>query len=139
MMGGPTRFQKVSRPWCNMVAYYIMFLLVVALKVVFSCSHQHFIWSSASLGLDFLALILHMCLACRDPGHIRNDRIDFMKLLEAFEPQSLCPECNVIRSGRSRHCIICQRCIDRYDHHCPWINNCVGIKNHNLFMVYLIV
>jgi hypothetical protein len=28
--------------------------------------------------------------------------------------------------------------VDRYDHHCPWINNCVGIRNHNIFLWYLI-
>jgi palmitoyltransferase len=28
--------------------------------------------------------------------------------------------------------------VERFDHHCPWINNCVGIKNHNAFLAFLI-
>lgn len=40
---------------------------------------------------------------------------------------------------RAKHCQLCQRCVRRYDHHCPWIENCVGEKNHRLFMVYLCV
>jgi hypothetical protein len=64
-----------------------------------------------------------------DPGYIKKDpNLDFMDLLEQFEPNCLCPECEVIRTPRSRHCNICGRCVDRFDHHCPWINNCVGVK-----------
>lgn len=50
----------------------------------------------------------------------------------------MCPDCNVLRTPRSRHCAICNRCVERFDHHCPWLNNCVGINNHNSFMVFLI-
>ena len=91
-----------------------------------------------TLILDVLALCLHIALSAKDPGYIKNDGIEFLSLLEAFDAQSLCPECQIIRTGRSRHCIICKKCVERYDHHCPWINNCVGIQNHNTFLVYLI-
>uniref|UniRef100_A0A8C6YRH6 Palmitoyltransferase n=1 Tax=Nothoprocta perdicaria TaxID=30464 RepID=A0A8C6YRH6_NOTPE len=40
---------------------------------------------------------------------------------------------------RAKHCQLCQHCVRRYDHHCPWIENCVGEKNHPLFIVYLSV
>lgn len=38
---------------------------------------------------------------------------------------------------RARHCRQCRRCVRRYDHHCPWIENCVGERNHPLFVAYL--
>ena len=50
----------------------------------------------------------------------------------------LCPECEVIRTNRSRHCSICNKCVERFDHHCPWINNCVGVRNHNAFIFFLV-
>lgn len=49
----------------------------------------------------------------------------------------MCPDCEVLRTPRSRHCAICNKCVERFDHHCPWINNCVGIHNHNSFMAFL--
>lgn len=40
---------------------------------------------------------------------------------------------------RSKHCQTCQHCVRRYDHHCPWIENCVGERNHRWFVLYLAV
>ena len=37
-----------------------------------------------------------------------------------------CPKCCSIKPERAHHCSVCQRCIRKMDHHCPWVNNCVG-------------
>lgn len=55
-----------------------------------------------------------------------------------FDPVLLCPDCEVIRTKRSRHCSICNRCVERFDHHCPWVNNCVGSGNHAYFLAFLL-
>lgn len=40
---------------------------------------------------------------------------------------------------RAKHCQTCKHCVRRFDHHCPWIENCVGERNHRWFIVYLLV
>lgn len=51
---------------------------------------------------------------------------------------TVCTRCETFRPPRAHHCRICQRCIRRMDHHCPWINNCVGERNQKYFIQFLI-
>ena len=91
------------------------------------------------LSLFALTLILHMWSLCKDPGYLKKPKgVDFMEMMKIFDPVLLCADCEVVRTDRSRHCSICNRCIERFDHHCPWINNCVGLDNHGVFMSFLV-
>lgn len=86
-----------------------------------------------------VAMIFFLFSWVRDPGYIEKDaNIDFFECVEKFDSNHLCPECEVIRTARSRHCNICNRCVERFDHHCPWINNCVGTRNHGGFYLYVL-
>lgn len=38
----------------------------------------------------------------------------------------LCEYCDSYCQQKSKHCRICNRCVDNFDHHCIWINNCIG-------------
>lgn len=139
LIKGAPPVQKVTRSRATLLLYHALIWLMVALKVlvIYCRIGWGLLWSSVAL--DACSYLLHIALTFKDPGYIDNEGIEFLKLLEIFNPNSLCPECAIIRTGRSRHCIICRKCVDRYDHHCPWINNCVGLKNHNSFLAYLIL
>lgn len=48
-----------------------------------------------------------------------------------------CTVCSIDQPIRSKHCKKCDRCIARYDHHCPWLGTCIGEWNHVWFFWFL--
>ena len=81
-----------------------------------------------------------------DPGHIpklssRNQQrkvIEELFSLWKFDDENFCVQCMVRKPLRSKHCRRCRRCVAKHDHHCPWINNCVGNNNIRHFFIYII-
>ncbi|KAG6826435.1 hypothetical protein H0H92_015809 [Tricholoma furcatifolium] len=51
--------------------------------------------------------------------------------------QTFCIQCMARKPLRSKHCRVCDKCIARSDHHCPWVWNCVGVNNHRQFVLFV--
>lgn len=45
-----------------------------------------------------------------------------------------CEHCMIIQATPTKHCKLCQSCCGKFDHHCLFINKCVGLKNHRMFI-----
>ncbi|NXD32079.1 ZDHC4 palmitoyltransferase, partial [Spelaeornis formosus] len=55
-----------------------------------------------------------------------------------FQRGLVCPTCTLEKPARSKHCSVCRTCVHRFDHHCVWVNNCIGACNAGVFLLYLL-
>ena len=86
----------------------------------------------------FLSLYFYIIFS--DPGIIATNPnetwIDI--ILSEKNINKMCPYCKVEQGKFSKHCFLCNKCIEIFDHHCHWINNCVGHLNKPYFIGFII-
>uniref|UniRef100_A0A8C3WPC9 Palmitoyltransferase n=1 Tax=Catagonus wagneri TaxID=51154 RepID=A0A8C3WPC9_9CETA len=99
------------------------------------------------LFLPYLLLIINLvffALSCvTDPGTITkaNESV-FLQVCEfdevMFPKNVICSTCDLRKPARTKHCSMCNRCVQRFDHHCVWVNNCIGAWNTRYILFYLL-
>ncbi|XP_062999231.1 palmitoyltransferase ZDHHC4 [Elgaria multicarinata webbii] len=104
-------------------------------------------FSTVFLLLPYLLLTVNMgfFILCSktNPGSITKSNQDLFLHVYAydgvmFESGIDCSTCEVRKPARAKHCGVCNGCVHRFDHHCVWVNNCIGAFNTRYFLVYLL-
>lgn len=88
--------------------------------------------------------LVFFTLTCSaNPGTITKTNVSLLLQVYEFDDvmfpkNSRCSTCDLRKPARSKHCRVCDRCVHRFDHHCVWVNNCIGAWNTGYFLIYLL-
>ncbi len=106
-----------------------------ALFVLGSLFFLHFVSHVVALTIDPADYELRL----REKAGIKvKPDFDRARHLHVIE-NGLCHLCNIWASGpQTKHCRLCNKCVERFDHHCKWLNQCVGARNYVAFLVCVV-
>ena len=129
-----------------MVSYsFTEFILLdkngITIKKIIACPLFYFCF--------IMTLICHLKSVFTSPGFVyegwyedyssiyENTNNKSNIIISNFDKNLYCQKCQMKRPGRAHHCKICNKCVLKMDHHCPWIANCVGHQNQKYFYQFL--
>lgn len=109
------------------------------------------------------SLAMYFLACCTDPGFLQIKRKKVHEVAENNNPEidgsdgehegstmlrfntedgdfkyRLCDYCEIQQPMRTKHCEDCGKCVRKYDHHCPWLEACIGERNHKFFWLFLL-
>ena len=106
---------------------------------IFLNYYENKLWFFIYIGLLIIFFIIYIILLIKNPGVKQKKDLEYLKRLinDNKDLTRYCYKCYVRKTRNSKHCIICDKCYDKFDHHCFWINKCVAKKNYCLFFTFL--
>ena len=127
--------------WMLLLAFSLQLFGVLVPSLPQECRTLAFVLLGALYASHAACHVLAVFLDPADPALRRKDPKEnplpeFDRSMHAHVIENgRCHLCNIaIASGRTKHCSACNKCVDRFDHHCKWLNQCIGRRNYPAFL-----
>ncbi|CAD8166502.1 unnamed protein product [Paramecium pentaurelia] len=127
---------KVEKNYTSMTIYLSLYCSSFLMTISFTLPNLES-FQALYITACSITLLLTWVLVKRNPGFVPHSNKTLMDLLDVYSVDQICPDCSDVKPPRSRHCEICLKCVYKYDHHCPWLSNCIGEKNQYIFLAFL--
>lgn len=142
-----------SKYFNNQLSFYVGNLVPLFYFVVVTVCFQQFLKKTYNLleksmiqdvYITFTIFLVYLATALAiysNPGEVTSfptAKHLFKNNQLIFFDNKICSTCNIIKPARSKHCSVCNKCFLLFDHHCVWVNNCVGYRNYKWFLLFLV-
>jgi palmitoyltransferase ZDHHC9/14/18 len=151
--GYPPQWQRphLSAFWTWLLAITMPCIAFFA-AVAPSLAREH---SSTVPVVSALLLLLSnvfMALTCfTDPGKVPRASSEEIHHMSSMPPRAphmyvvngvhvttkFCETCGIQRPPRCTHCRSSDRCIEKWDHYCPWLGTAIGRRNYAFFVIFV--
>ena len=140
--------KQIKKSSNNIICVFIFqivatLILFCSILPIFLYEYKNYYWKIlfyAYLALLFLFFLIYFILLIINPGVKKKKNLNDLKDLLLNKNADLtkyCYKCFIKKTRTLKHCIICDNCYDRFDHHCYWINKCVAKRNYKIFIFFL--
>jgi palmitoyltransferase ZDHHC1/11 len=99
------------------------------------------------LVLFVIHFITHLIALLLDPADVELRKLSTRRVVPEFDRKKhshviengRCHLCNIkTTSSRTKHCSVCNKCVGKFDHHCKWLNHCIGGRNYVAFLMCVV-